>query len=61
MIHGLVAYVELEHELWNGLAQLRIYSFAIQYTNSVALGQMAQRNVKWYNVHTYGEALCEMV
>ena len=48
-------------KLCNGLAQLRIYSFAIQYTNSVALGQMAQRNVKWYNVHTYGEALCEMV
>ena len=23
--------------------------------------QMAQRNVKWYSVHTYGAVLCEMV
>ena len=43
MIKGLVAYVELEHEIGNELAQLRIaqYSFAIHYTNGVALLQMA--------------------
>ena len=35
-------------------------SFAIQYTNGVALRQMAQRNVEWYSVHTYGVALSEM-
>ena len=49
-------------KFWNGLAQLRIakHSFAIQYTNGVALRQMPQRNVEWYSVHIYGVVLSEM-
>ena len=38
--------------LWNGLAQLQTasHSFAIHYTNGVALRQMARCNVEWYSV-----------
>ena len=59
MINGLVAYIELEHEIvkWtssyaNSLALICIYG--------VALRQMAQRNVEWYSVHTNGVVLCRI-
>ena len=59
MINGLVAYIELEHEIvkWtssiaNSLALICIYG--------VALRKMAQRNVEWYSVHTNGVVLCRI-
>ena len=49
-------------KLWNVLVQLRLlaqHSFATQYTNGVALRQMARRSVEWYSEHAYGVALRE--
>ena len=62
MINGLVAYVELEHEIVKWTSSIA-NSLALIY-NTVhkrcSLRKMAQRNVEWYSVHTYGVALREM-
>ena len=56
MINGLVAYVELEHEIvkWTSSIanSLALIFNTIQYKNGLALRKMAQRNVEWYRVHT---------
>ena len=62
MIDGLVAYVELEHKIVKRTSSIA-NSLALicnTDTNGVALRQMAQRNVEWYSVHTYGIALREI-
>ncbi|RMX52498.1 hypothetical protein pdam_00022573 [Pocillopora damicornis] len=76
MINGLVAHVELEHEIvkWtcsitNSLALIcntvhKRFSVAsndtVVRTNGEALREIAQRNVEWYSVHTNSVALREM-
>ena len=56
MINGLVAHVELEHEIvkWTSSIANSICTYG------VALCEMAQRNVEWYSVHANSVALREM-
>ena len=62
MINGLVAHVELEHEIvkWTSSIANSLTLICNTVHKVVALRHMAQRNVEWYSVHTYGAALCQM-
>ena len=73
MINGVVAYVELEHEIvkWtssvaNSLALIcntvhKQLSTHLQYSTQMVQREMAQYNVEWHrSVHAYGVALREM-
>ena len=62
MINGLVAYVELEHEIvkWTSSIVNSLALICNTVQKRCSLRKMAQRNVEWYSVHTYGVALREM-
>ena len=65
MINGVVAYVELEHEVvkWTSSIpnSLALICNTVQQYNAAIQREMAQCNVEWHrNVHTYGVALREM-